>query len=238
MGIAEMRKNVDTMIVVPNERLLAVVGKGIPFQDALKKADEVLLHATQGICDLITAHRHHQRGLRRRAHRHAERRRGADGHRASAGARTARWRRRSRRSRARCSTTSRSPAPRGVLINIIGGEDLTLGEVHQINEIIHDAVGDDAEIIFGAVQRPGDAGRGPGHGDRHRLRPRTSQADHGSGADRRARGPPVIPFPRHACRVAPPAPARRGRSAGGRRGARARAPGRRSSRRRARRRRI
>ena len=53
-GIAEMRKNVDTMIVVPNERLLAVVGKGIPFQDALKKADEVLLHATQGIASLIT----------------------------------------------------------------------------------------------------------------------------------------------------------------------------------------
>src|SRR5207302_1517349 len=54
MGIAEMRKHVDTMVVVPNERLLAVVGKGIPFQDALKKADEVLLHATQGISSLIT----------------------------------------------------------------------------------------------------------------------------------------------------------------------------------------
>jgi cell division protein FtsZ len=54
-GIAEMRKHVDTMIVVPNERLLAVVGKGIPFQDALKKADEVLLHATQGIASLITS---------------------------------------------------------------------------------------------------------------------------------------------------------------------------------------
>ncbi len=53
-GIAEMRKHVDTMIVVPNERLLAVVGKGIPFQDALKKADEVLLHATQGISSLIS----------------------------------------------------------------------------------------------------------------------------------------------------------------------------------------
>jgi cell division protein FtsZ len=53
-GIAEMRKYVDTMIVVPNERLLAVVGKGIPFQDALKKADEVLLHATQGISSLIS----------------------------------------------------------------------------------------------------------------------------------------------------------------------------------------
>src|SRR3954467_5134781 len=51
-GIGDMRKHVDTMIVVPNERLLAVVGKGIPFQEALKKADEVLLHATQGIASL------------------------------------------------------------------------------------------------------------------------------------------------------------------------------------------
>jgi cell division protein FtsZ len=42
----------------------------------------------------------------------------------------------------------------GVLVNITGGADLTLGEVHQINEIIHDAVGDDAEIIFGAVHEP------------------------------------------------------------------------------------
>jgi cell division protein FtsZ len=41
-----------------------------------------------------------------------------------------------------------------VLVNITGGADLTLGEVHQINEIIHDAVGDDAEIIFGAVHEP------------------------------------------------------------------------------------
>ncbi|HEY0929014.1 MAG TPA: cell division protein FtsZ, partial [Gemmatimonas sp.] len=42
----------------------------------------------------------------------------------------------------------------GVLVNITGGEDLTLGEVHQINDIVHDAVGDDAEIIFGAVHEP------------------------------------------------------------------------------------
>ncbi|HEX5959645.1 MAG TPA: cell division protein FtsZ, partial [Rhodanobacteraceae bacterium] len=53
-GIADLHQHVDTMIVVPNERLLAVVGKGIPFQDALKKADEVLLHATQGISTLIS----------------------------------------------------------------------------------------------------------------------------------------------------------------------------------------
>jgi len=41
-----------------------------------------------------------------------------------------------------------------VLVNITGGEDLTLGEVHQINDIVHDAVGDEAEIIFGAVHEP------------------------------------------------------------------------------------
>ena len=39
-------------------------------------------------------------------------------------------------------------------MNITGGADLTLGEVHQINEIVHEAVGDDAEIIFGAVHEP------------------------------------------------------------------------------------
>src|ERR1041385_7824400 len=53
-GIIEMRRGVDTMIVVPNERLMAVVGKGFKFEDALMKADEVLLNATQGIADLIT----------------------------------------------------------------------------------------------------------------------------------------------------------------------------------------
>src|SRR5260370_19711167 len=53
MGIAEMRKNVDTMIVVPNERLLAVAGKGMPVQEALKKADDGLLHAPQGIAALV-----------------------------------------------------------------------------------------------------------------------------------------------------------------------------------------
>ena len=42
----------------------------------------------------------------------------------------------------------------GVLVNITGGDDLTLGESTQINDIIHDAVGDDAEIIFGAGNEP------------------------------------------------------------------------------------
>jgi cell division protein FtsZ len=46
----------------------------------------------------------------------------------------------------------------GVLVNITGGEDLTLGEVNQISEIVHDAAGDEAEIIFGAVHDPAMAG--------------------------------------------------------------------------------
>ncbi len=111
MGIAEMRRSVDTMIVVPNERLLAVVGKGIPFQDSLKKADEVLLHATQGIAGLITA-----TGLINVdfADVRTVMQNGGSalmGTGSSAGARTGRRRRPSRPSPARCSTTSRSPAP-------------------------------------------------------------------------------------------------------------------------------
>jgi cell division protein FtsZ len=65
----------------------------------------------------------------------------------------------------------------GVLVNITGGEDLTLGEVHQINEIVHDAVGDEAEIIFGAVHEPAMQGEIPRHGHCHRLRsPRSAAA--------------------------------------------------------------
>ena len=73
---------------------------------------------------------------------------------ASAAARTARWKRRSRRSVRPLLDNVSIAGATGVLVNITGGADLTLGEVHQINEIIHDAVGDDAEIIFGAVHEP------------------------------------------------------------------------------------
>jgi cell division protein FtsZ len=153
LGIAEMRKHVDTMIVVPNERLLAVVGKGIPFQDALKKADEVLLHATQGISSLISV-----TGLVNvdfadvRTVMHS-------GGSALMGTGIGRGENRAMEAAQQAISSplldnvSISGAT-GVLVNITGGADLTLGEVHQINEIIHDAVGDEAEIIFGAVHEP------------------------------------------------------------------------------------
>src|SRR5499425_182555 len=153
MGIAEMRKHVDTMIVVPNERLLAVVGKGIPFQDALKKADEVLLHATQGISSLISV-----TGLVNVDFADVRTVMQAGGS-ALMGTGVGRGENRAMEAAQQAISSplldnvSVSGAT-GVLVNITGGADLTLGEVHQINEIIHDAVGDDAEIIFGAVHEP------------------------------------------------------------------------------------
>ena len=152
-GIQEMRKNVDTMIVVPNERLLAVVGKGIPFQDALKKADEVLLHATQGISSLISV-----TGLVNVDFADV-RTVMQNGGSALMGTGMGRGENRAMEA---AQQAIASPlldnvsiaGATGVLVNITGGQDLTLGEVHQINEIVHDAVGDDAEIIFGAVHEP------------------------------------------------------------------------------------
>jgi cell division protein FtsZ len=152
-GIQEMRKNVDTMIVVPNERLLAVVGKGIPFQDALKKADEVLLHATQGISSLISV-----TGLVNVDFADV-RTVMQNGGSALMGTGVGRGDNRAMEAAQQAiaspllDNVSVSGAT-GVLVNITGGADLTLGEVHQINEIIHDAVGDEAEIIFGAVHEP------------------------------------------------------------------------------------
>jgi cell division protein FtsZ len=143
-----MRRSVDTMIVVPNERLLAVVGKGIPFQDALKKADEVLLHATQGIASLITS-----TGLINVDFADV-RTIMQNGGAALMGTGVGRG-----ESRALEAAQQAISSPlldnvsiagaTGVLINIIAGGDCTMEEVAQINEIVHDAVGDEAEIIFG-----------------------------------------------------------------------------------------
>jgi cell division protein FtsZ len=194
-GIAEMRKNVDTMIVVPNERLLAVVGKGIPFQDALKKADEVLLHATQGISTLIT-----KPGLVNVdfADVRTVMREGG-----SALMGTGIGRGENRAMEAAQQAIS-SPlldnvsisGSRGVLLNITGGGDLTLGEVTQISDIVHDAAGDDAEIIFGAVHEPAMQGElrvtviATGF-DKTVSTGLTPAHDHQS----MGRGAPVIPFP-------------------------------------------
>ncbi len=152
-GIVELRQHVDTMIVVPNERLLAVVGKGIPFQDALKKADEVLLHATQGISTLIS-----RTGLVNVDFADV-RTVMQNGGSALMGTGIGRGENRAMEAAQQAISSPLLDnisvgGSTGVLLNITGGTDLTLGEVTQISEIVHDAVGDDAEIIFGAVNEP------------------------------------------------------------------------------------
>jgi len=157
IGIAEMRKHVDTMIVVPNERLLVVVGKSVPFQEALKKADEVLLHATQGISTLVSV-----TGLVNVDFADV-RTVMQNGGSALMGTGIGRGEDRALEA---AQQAIASPllddvsiaGSTGVLVNITGGEDLTLGEVNQISEIVHDAAGDEAEIIFGAVHDPAMAG--------------------------------------------------------------------------------
>src|SRR6202163_2658963 len=135
MGIAEMKKHVDTMVVVPNERLLAVVGKGIPFQDALKKADEVLLHATQGMSSLISV-----TGLVNVDFADV-RTVMQEGGSALMGTGIGRGENRAIEAAQQAiaspllDNVSVSGAT-GVLVNITGGADLTLRAVHQINEII------------------------------------------------------------------------------------------------------
>ena len=197
LGIAEMRKNVDTMIVVPNERLLAVVGKGIPFQEALKKADEVLLHATQGISSLISV-----TGLVNVDFADV-RTVMQNGGSALMGTGIGRGENRAVEAAQQAiaspllDNVSISGAT-GVLVNITGGEDLTLGEVHQINEIVHEAVGEEAEIIFGAVHEPAMHGEIRvtviATGFDRQAASAVAQPVFGSSVQHPVRGAPVIPL--------------------------------------------
>ncbi|PYP57506.1 MAG: cell division protein FtsZ [Gemmatimonadetes bacterium] len=213
MGIAEMRKHVDTMVVVPNERLLAVVGKGIPFQDALKKADEVLLHATQGISSLITV-----TGIVNVDFADV-RTVMQNGGAAIMGTGMGRGENRAMEA---VQQAISSPlldnisitGATGVLINITGGEDLTLGEVTQISDVVKDAAGEEAEIIFGTVNDPAM------HGEIRVTVIATGFDRQNAGAEASGRAAPgVLPFRERAGRpaVAPPGyvkpaeqPARRG----------------------------
>src|SRR6266487_3418900 len=134
-------------------RDLGALTKGIPFQDALKKADEVLLHATQGISSLITV-----TGIVNVDFADV-RTVMQNGGAAIMGTGMGRGENRAMEA---VQQAISSPlldnisitGATGVLINITGGEDLTLGEVTQISDVVKDAAGEEAEIIFGTVNDP------------------------------------------------------------------------------------
>lgn len=152
-GLAELRRCVDTMILVPNDRLLAVVPKGTSFKDALKKADEVLLNATQGISDLIRVTGEVNVDFADVRTVMSARGPALMGSGFGEG---------DNRSQEAAQEAISSPlldnvsiaGARGVLINITGGMDLAIDEVTTISSIIQEEAGDEAEIIFGAVHDP------------------------------------------------------------------------------------
>ena len=158
LGLQELRRCVDTMIVVPNDRLLAVVPKGTSFRDALKKADEVLLNATQGISDLIRVTGEVNVDFADVRTIMACRGPALMGTGFGEG---------DNRSQEAAQEAISSPllddisiaGARGVLINITGGMDLAIDEVTQISSIIQEEAGEEAEIIFGAVHDPELEGR-------------------------------------------------------------------------------
>jgi cell division protein FtsZ len=149
-GMAELRRCVDTMIVVPNDRLLTVVPKGTSFRDALKKADEVLLHATQGISDLISVTGDVNVDFADVRTVMASRGPALMGSGLGEGENRAELAARGAISSPLLDDVSIKGA-RGVLINITGGLDLGIDEVTTVSSIIQSEAGDDAEIIFGAV---------------------------------------------------------------------------------------
>lgn len=149
-GLSELRRSVDTMIVVPNDRILSVVGKGTTFKDALKKADEVLLNATQGISDLIRVTGEVNVDFADVRTVMACRGPALMGSGFGEGENRAEEAAQEAISSPLLDDVSIRGA-RGVLINITGGMDLAIDEVTAVSSIIQEEAGDEAEIIFGAV---------------------------------------------------------------------------------------
>jgi cell division protein FtsZ len=149
-GLRELKGKVDTLIVIPNQRLLALSGKETPLAEAFQMADEVLLHATKGISDLITIP-----GLINLDFADVKTIMSETGdaimgtgvgkgdHRAAEAATEA----------ISCPLLEDASiaGARGILINITGDEQLSLHEVNEATSIISESAGAGANIIFGAV---------------------------------------------------------------------------------------
>jgi len=149
-GIHELKENVDTLICIPNQRLLAVASRSQPLIEAFHKADEVLLQAVRGISDLIMVS-----GLINLDFADVRAIMAEMGM-AIMGAATASGENRAEEAARRAIASpllediSISGA-RGVLINVTGGRSLTLHEVNEAASLIQEEAAEDANIIFGAV---------------------------------------------------------------------------------------
>ncbi len=148
-GLADLKECVDTVITIPNERLLATLDRGTSLFDAFRIADDILRQAVQGISDLITVP-----GLINLDFADVRTVMSGMGM-ALMGTGSARGDNRAVEA-AKKAISSRLleegsiQGARGVLINITGGQDLLLHEVSEASSIVHDAADGEANIIFGA----------------------------------------------------------------------------------------
>ncbi|MBN2030795.1 cell division protein FtsZ [bacterium] len=152
-GLDELKKSVDTLITIPNQRLLSISDKGMSLIESFKRADEVLLHAAKSISDLITIP-----GLINLDFADVKTIMSEMGM-AFMGMGIA-----SGENKAIEATQKAISSPlledisingaRGLLINITGGEDLALHEVNDASTLIQEEADEDANIIFGAVIDP------------------------------------------------------------------------------------
>src|SRR5665213_3651604 len=151
-AIERLRSAVDTLIIIPNDRLLQTIDRDTPLTEALKVADDVLRQGVQGISDLITVH-----GLINLDFADVK------AVMSNAGSALMGIGRASGENRAVEAAQQAIESPllevsidgaRGILFNVIGGNDLSMHEINAAAEAITTAADPDANIIFGATINP------------------------------------------------------------------------------------
>ncbi|HCU26120.1 MAG TPA: cell division protein FtsZ [Deltaproteobacteria bacterium] len=150
LGIDTLRESVDTLIVIPNEKLLSVAGKDTPMLDTFKMADEVLLQAVKGISDLITIP-----GLINLDFADVRTIMGEMGM-ALMGTGMGQGENRAMEAAQKAISSPLLEnvsinGATGIIINISGPSDMTLFEVNEASKLVQQEAHEDANIIFGAV---------------------------------------------------------------------------------------
>jgi cell division protein FtsZ len=157
-GLEALRDCVDSVITIPNERLLTIIDRKTPMSDAFGMADDVLRQAIQGISDLILVP-----GLINLDFADVKTIMSGMGV-AMMGTGTAEGEGRAMQAAQKAVSSplledSSVTGARGVIINVTGGPDLSLMEVNEASSIIQEAAHEDANIIFGAVVDPSLTGK-------------------------------------------------------------------------------
>ncbi len=152
-GVVQLKSRVDSLITIPNQRLLSIGGKHMTIKEAFLKADEVLLNAVRSISDLIVGSGHVVVDFADVKTIMSERGMAIMGIGESEG-----------ENRARDAAQKAISSPlledisihgaRGVLINVTGNTDMTLSEVSEASSLIQEQAHEDAKIIWGLVYDP------------------------------------------------------------------------------------